>query len=89
MTLMILTAMRVFLKFCEDYEVLHDPMKYRDENFSWTYQRGIKWPDDYIGPESMTGWIIEKSQGFTDIGLLNRIQARGHIVTPTSLQVFS
>ena len=45
-------------------------MKYRDEKFYWTYQRGIGWPNDYIGPDSMTRWIIEKSQDFTDIGLL-------------------
>ena len=45
-------------------------MKYRDEKFYWSYQRGVGWPDDYIGPDSMTRWIIEKSQGFTDIGLL-------------------
>ena len=44
-------------------------MRYRDEKFYWTYQRGISWPDDCIGPESMTHWIIEKSVGFTDIGL--------------------
>ena len=44
-------------------------MGYRDEKFYWTYQRGVKWPDDYIGPDSMTRWIIEKSQGFTDVGL--------------------
>ena len=24
---------------------------------------------DYIGPDSMARWIIEKSQGFTDVGL--------------------
>ena len=30
----------------------------------------MKWPDDYIGPDSMMRWIIEKFQGFTDIGLL-------------------
>ena len=59
-----------FLKICEDYEVPNDPMRYRDEKFYWTYQRGISWPDDYIGPDSMTRWIIEKSVGFTDIGLL-------------------
>ena len=29
----------------------------------------MKWPDDYEGPESMTRWIIGKSQGFTDVGL--------------------
>ena len=45
-------------------------MKYRDEKFYWTYQRGVHWPDDYIGPDSMTRWIIEKSVGFTDVGLL-------------------
>ena len=45
-------------------------MKYRDEKFYWTYQRGVSWPDDYIGPDSMTWWILEKSVGFTDVGLL-------------------
>ena len=45
-------------------------MRYRDEKFYWTYQRGIGWPNDYIGPDSMTQWIIEKSVGFTDVGLL-------------------
>ena len=44
-------------------------MKYRDEKFYWTYQRGVHWPDDYIGPDSMTRWIIEGSVGFTDVGL--------------------
>ena len=45
-------------------------MRYRDEKFYWTYQHGITWLNDYIGPDSMTWWIIEKSQGFTDVGLL-------------------
>ena len=45
-------------------------MRYRDEKFYWTYQRGIHWPDDYIDPDSMTRWIIETSVGFTDAGLL-------------------
>ena len=45
-------------------------MRYRDEKFYWTYQRGISWPDDYIGPDSMTRWIIKGSVGFTDAGLL-------------------
>ena len=45
-------------------------MRYRDEKFYSTYQRGVHWPDDYIGPDSMTWWIIEKSVGFTDVGLL-------------------
>ena len=59
-----------FFKICEDYRVPNDPMKYRDEKFYWTYQHGVHWPDDYIGPDSMTRWIIETSVGFTDIGLL-------------------
>ena len=50
-------------------------MRYRDEKFYWTYQRGIGWPDDYIGPDSMTRWIIEKSVGFTDIGLLRILES--------------
>ena len=58
------------LKICEDYRVPNDPMKYRDEKFYWTYQCGVHWPNDYIGPDSMTHWIIEKSAGFTDVGLL-------------------
>ena len=45
-------------------------MKYWDEKFYWTYQCGVRWPDDYIGSDSMTRWIIEKSEGFTDVGLL-------------------
>ena len=44
-------------------------MRYRDEKFYWSYQRGIHWPDDYIGPDSMTWWIIEGSVGFTGMGL--------------------
>ena len=59
-----------FFKICEDYRVTNDPMKYQDEKFYWTYQHGIGWPNDYIGPNSMTRWIIEKSVGFTDVGLL-------------------
>ena len=37
-----------FFKICEDYGVPHDPMRCRDEKFYWTYQRGVKWPNDYI-----------------------------------------
>ena len=59
-----------FLKICEDYGVPNDPMRYRDEKFYWSYQRGVHWPNDYIGPDSMTRWIIETSVGFTDVGLL-------------------
>ena len=59
-----------FFKICEDYRVLNDPMKYQDEKCYWSYQCGVHWPDDYLGPDSMTRWIIEKSVGFTDVGLL-------------------
>ena len=45
-------------------------MKYWDEKFYWTYRCGVRCPDDYIGPDSMTRWIIEKSVGFTDVVLL-------------------
>ena len=48
-----------FFKICEDYRVPNDPMRYRDEKFYWTYQRRVGWPDDYIGPDSMTRLIIE------------------------------
>ena len=44
-------------------------MRYRDEKFYWTYQHGVHWPDGYIGPDSMTQWIIEGSVGFIDVGL--------------------
>ena len=63
------TESEVF-KICEDYRVPNNPMKYRDKKFYWTYQCGVHWPDDYLGPDSMTHWIIEKSVGFTDVGLL-------------------
>ena len=44
-------------------------MRYRDEKFYWTYQCGVTWLNDYIGPDSITQWIIEKSKGFTDVGV--------------------
>ena len=59
-----------FFKICEDYRIPNDPMKYWDEKFYWTYQHGIGWPNDYIGPGSITRWITEKSVGFTDVVLL-------------------
>ena len=59
-----------FLKICEDYGVANNPIRHRDEQFYWTYQCGVHWPDDYIGQDSMTWWIIEKSAGFNDVGLL-------------------
>ena len=59
-----------FLKICEDYGVPNDPMRYRDEKFYWSYQHGIGWPNDYLGLDSMTRWIMEKLVDFTDVGLL-------------------
>ena len=58
-----------FFKICEDYGVPNDPVKYREEKFYWSYQHGVGWPNDYLGPDSMTRRIIEKSEGFTDVGL--------------------
>ena len=58
-----------FFKICEDYRVLNNPMRYRDEKFYWSYQHDVHWPSDYIGPDSMTWWILETSDGFTDVGL--------------------
>ena len=72
-----------FLKICEDYRVPNDPMKYRNDKFYWIYQCGIHWPDDYIGPDSMTQWIIEKSDGFTDVGLckiLESVRAYAYLI---------
>ena len=31
-----------FFKICEDYGDPHDPMRYRDEKFYWTYQSGVE-----------------------------------------------
>ena len=64
-----------FLKICEDYRVPNDPMKYWDKKFYWSHQHGVIWPDDYIGPDSMTQWILEKSDGFTDVGLLKILES--------------
>ena len=64
-----------FFKICEDYRVSNDPMKYQDEKFYWTYQHGIHCPDDFIGPDSMTRWIIEASVGFTDVGLYKILES--------------
>ena len=50
-------------------------MKYRNEKFYWTYQCGVHWPDDYIGPDSMTRWILEASVGFTDVGFLKILES--------------
>ena len=59
-----------FLKICEDYGVPNDPMRIRDEKFYLTYQCSVGWPDDHIGLDLMTWWILEVSMVFTDVGLL-------------------
>ena len=59
-----------FFKIFEDYGVSNDPMRCWDEKFYWSYQHGVGWPNDCLGPDSMTWWIIETSVGFTDVGLL-------------------
>ena len=48
-----------------------------------TYQCGVHWPDDYIGPDSMTQWILEKSDGFIDVGLykiLESVRANAYLI---------
>ena len=77
-----------FLKICEDYGVPNDPMKYQDEKFYWTYQHDVHWPNDYLGLDSMTQWIIEKSVGFTDEGLFKiSISVRAYAYSILSSQV--
>ena len=81
-----------FLKICEDYGVPNDPMRYRDEKFYWSYQRGIHWPYDYLGPDSMTQWIIEKSVGFTDVGLLRileSVRAYAYLILSSQVSAWS
>ena len=79
-----------FFKICEDYEVPHDPMRYRDEKFFGTHQLG-GW-SDYINQDSMTHWIIEKCQEFIDIGLLRiseSIRAYAYLVLSSQASVRS
>ena len=40
------------------------------KNFIGAISLALGWPNDYLGPDSMTRWIIEKSVGFTDVGSL-------------------
>ena len=81
-----------FFKICEDYGVPNNTMKYRDEKFYWTYQHGVHWPNDYIGPDSMSRWIIEKSVGFTDVGLLKiseSIRAYAYLILSSQASAMS
>ena len=64
----ILTAARKgFFKLCEDCGVLQKPHEVPKQEVLWD-PSAQGW-SAYIGPDSMTR-IIEKSQGFTDVGLI-------------------
>ena len=79
-----------FFKVCEDYNVPHDPMKYRNGKFFETHQHG-GW-SDYINQDSMTHWIIEKSQGFTEVGLFRiseSIRAYAYLILNSQASVRS
>lgn len=62
------------LKVCADYGVDSNPMKYRGQYFFSSYQRKRKVSPtpglSYFTDDSMTRWIIEKSNGFTKTGLV-------------------
>ena len=76
-------------------------MKYWDKKFYWTYQHSVHWPDYYItfndpvdifGPDSMTRWIIEKSVGFTDVGLFRiseSVRAYAYLILSSQASVRS
>ena len=92
LTQLIILILSQFFKICEDYRVPYDPMRYRDEKFYWSYQHGVHWPNDYLGPDSMTWWIIEKSVGFTDVGLLKiseRVRAYAYLILSTQASATS
>ena len=47
----------------------------------------MSWPDNYIGQDSETHWIIEKSRGFTNVGLLRTSESvRVYMYLVSSLQ---
>ena len=62
-----------FLKLCGKYGTTTDPMKYRGQYFTSSYQRKRKIysgsGQSYFTNDSMTRWITEKSNGFTKQGL--------------------
>ena len=67
-------------------------MKYRDEKLYWTYQHGVHWPNDYVGPDSMTQWMIEASVGFTNVGLLRiseSIRAYAYLILSSQASAMS
>ena len=58
-----------FFNLCHEFEIPNDPMRYRFEKFFATYQDGSIY-DDTLNANSMTRWIIQASNGFTNIGLV-------------------
>ena len=59
-----------FLKICEDYRVPNHPMKCWMKNFIGAISVAFIGPMIMLAQTQMTQWIIEKSVGFTDVGLL-------------------
>ena len=59
-----------FFKICEDYRVPNDPMKCWMKNFIGAINAAFIGPMIILVQTQMTQWIIEKSVGFTDVGLL-------------------
>ena len=52
----------------------------------------MKWPDHYVGPDSMTRWIVEKSQGFADSGLFRiseSVRAYAYVILSSQASVRS
>ena len=75
-------------KLCEDYEVPHNPMSYHNEKFFETHQHG-GW-SDYIGPDSVTRWIIKKCQRLTNIVLFRMSESiRAYMYLILSSQAFT
>ena len=65
-------------------------MGYRNEKFFGTHQHWGWF--DYIGPDSMRHWIMEKSQGFTDVGLYRmseNIRAYRYLILSSQVSVRS
>ena len=64
----------VFLEICSEYVVDSDPVKYHGQYFASSFQRKRKnYPTpglSYFTDDSMTRWIIEKSDGLTKTGLV-------------------
>ena len=65
----------MFIKICSEYGVNNDLAKWRNQRYFTTWQSKA-WetgrPDtSYIDDDSLSRWIIEKSDGITKVGLQN------------------